>query len=519
MPGNTMVKFITVDDVAGMRRLFAVREPGEAGKTFVDLLVAHLPEIGFAGELFIVDLQATCGVKDPSELHIRNPQAFEAQWQHAKDKSRSVLLAWPEIYPRPVLHPLALHGCAGDFVGLISPQSEAAEAALLLQFLCVAGIAMGANHYVMTESTRHYPRIFPLLLGPTARGRKGTAADHIMRVFRIADEEFVNKHFATGMVSGEGLYGRCAPQGEQTPRADKRLVLFEPEFADVLEVCSREKSTLSGKIRQLYDLGWIEVLRSKEPLKARDVHAGFIGHCTVEEYRALLSKVSMANGFANRFLLGYVERANILPFGGENLTDKDFTPIAGKVNAAILSASEHYAKDDCKLSLSVSARSLWVAFYHLCAQEGSLYPGLIAAMLGRLETNVLRLALIYATLEKKKEIGVEDLRAAIAVGAYARSSTLYAFGPTLGDKKLDKLRDALRDRYPNEMTRTEIQQKIFKKNEPGVRKMLDFLATRGLVAATTEGTRGRPVDSFRAIGPGDDRSSPHAADTLISLIS
>ena len=143
-------------------------------------------------------------------------------WQRAIESAAPVLVAWPEIYPRPVLHPLALHGLAGDFVHLVAPQSEAAEAALLLQFRRAAGVAMGANAYHTTESTRHYPRLNVLLLGPTAHGRKGTAMDHVKRAFTIADEEFVKNHFASGVISGEGLYRRCAGKDGQTPHDERR---------------------------------------------------------------------------------------------------------------------------------------------------------------------------------------------------------------------------------------------------------------------------------------------------------
>jgi hypothetical protein len=53
-------------------------------------------------------------------------------------------------------------------------------------------------------------------------------------------------------------------------------------------------------------------------------------------------------------------------------------------------------------------------------------------------------------------------------------------------------------------------------NELG--ELLDFLAKRRLVTATSEQTKGAPRVSFRAIGPGDERGHPHV-DPLISLIS
>ena len=49
--------------------------------------------------------------------------------------------------------------------------------------------------------------------------------DHVKRVMRIVDEEFVEKHFASGIISGEGLYERFSGKSEHSLGDDKRLVL------------------------------------------------------------------------------------------------------------------------------------------------------------------------------------------------------------------------------------------------------------------------------------------------------
>jgi hypothetical protein len=42
-----------------------------------------------------------------------------------------------------------------------------------------------------------------------------------------------------------------------------------------------------------------------------------IGHLTADEFRRELDQTSVANGFANRFLITYARRSKtLLPFGG-----------------------------------------------------------------------------------------------------------------------------------------------------------------------------------------------------------
>src|ERR1700693_1225205 len=82
--GSSMVKTIAREAVTAIPRLLVMREPDAGGANFVRDVRGHLRELGYAGEVFVFDLQATCGVKDPSALHVRGPEAFEAKWERAR---------------------------------------------------------------------------------------------------------------------------------------------------------------------------------------------------------------------------------------------------------------------------------------------------------------------------------------------------------------------------------------------------------------------------------------------------
>src|SRR5690242_8768661 len=71
-------------------------------------------------------------------------------------------------WPSPISEG-ALYGVAGRFVRLVEPHTEADRVALLLQFLASFGSAAGRNAYVLVESDRHYPNLYVLLFGATAR--------------------------------------------------------------------------------------------------------------------------------------------------------------------------------------------------------------------------------------------------------------------------------------------------------------------------------------------------------------
>ena len=104
--------------------------------------------------------------------------------------------------PWPVLNEAALHGLAGEVVKTIEPHTEGDPVAVLLQFLACAGNMMGRSHWYRIEGTRHYPNIFVVLTGNSAKARKGTSYGRVISVARVADECWVSHRTKGGMSSG-----------------------------------------------------------------------------------------------------------------------------------------------------------------------------------------------------------------------------------------------------------------------------------------------------------------------------
>lgn len=75
----------------------------------------------------------------------------------------------------PELPPAAYHGLAGEILNAIDPFTEAAPAALLAHVLVAFGVRIGRKPHFMVQHDRHVPRVFALVVGQTAKGRKGTS--------------------------------------------------------------------------------------------------------------------------------------------------------------------------------------------------------------------------------------------------------------------------------------------------------------------------------------------------------
>ena len=120
-----------------------------------------------------------------------------------------VLLTVNNGQPKQIVFPElstdALQGLAGDFVKTIEPNTEADNAALLIQFLTAYGNVMGRSAHFVAEADKHFTNIFCCLVGETAKGKKGSSLGHVLRVFQRVDEDWVDNCNHTGLSSGEGL--------------------------------------------------------------------------------------------------------------------------------------------------------------------------------------------------------------------------------------------------------------------------------------------------------------------------
>jgi 5S rRNA maturation endonuclease (ribonuclease M5) len=360
--------------------------------------------------------------------------------------------------PWPVLEPEAFHGLAGKVVETVAPHSEADPNGILLQFLAAFGNAIGACPYYLVEGDQHRAKLFVITSGATSKGRKGTAVGRVRQVMALADSEWATANIQSGLSSGEGVIYAVRDAVERVGKdgsietvdagvSDKRLMLVTEEFVSALSVMERAGNTLSPVLRDAWGTARLQTLTKNSPTRATGSHISIIAHTTDDELRARLTRIEMGNGFANRFLFAKVRRSKMLPHGGH--LDDQALELLGKEVAAALEK----AKTLGRLTMMDEARAEWEAVYPALSAER---PGLLGAILGRAEAQVIRLAVVYAALDNKTQIDTPHLEAALALWDFCAESATQIFGDLVGDNTADTIQDALRAASPNGMTRTEI---------------------------------------------------------------
>ena len=399
----------------------------------------------------------------------------------------------------------AYHGTAGDLLRVIEPQSEADRVALLVQTLVAFGNVIGRTAHFRVEGDVHYLNLFAVLVGETAKARKGTSWGRVRWIFDRIEPEWAARRIASGLSSGEGLIwsvrdaimakekvkekGRITAfqEYEADPgESDKRLLVIEPEYAIVLHQIERQGNTLSAIIRQAWETGSLRALTKNSPAKATGAHVSVIGHITSEELCRYLSSTEAASGFGNRFLWLSVRRSKCLPDGGDLVHLRPYVEI--------LADLVEFGRTVGEMRRDEQAREIWHEAYPELS-EGK--PGLAGALLARGEAQTMRLACLYALLDKRATVEAHHLQAALALWSFCERSVRFIFGDSLGDKVADDLLTTLQQN-PDGLTRTDIND-FFGRNVGANRlaRALGLLQRLCLAESRKEQTTGgRPAERW-----------------------
>jgi hypothetical protein len=274
---------------------------------------------------------------------------------------------------------------------------------------------------------------------------------------------------------------------------DKRLLIFESEFATVLRRMRGETNSLSAVVREAWDSGNLSTLTKNSPLRATGAHVSIIAHSTRAELLTSLTETDRANGFANRFIFVLVKRSKVIP-EPVSVPEQTLTTLMAKLFNTVGGG----AWKPRQLRRDPEATALWAEIYpSLSAGK----PGLLGAILARAEAHVLRLSLIYAALDKSDVVRREHLQAALAVWKYAEASAEAIFGKRrLGLPLADTILTALRQH--GSMSRTAISE-LFSRNVSAadLDAALTTLHDQGLIERSfvaPEGGLGRSVEIWQA---------------------
>jgi hypothetical protein len=403
----------------------------------------------------------------------------------------------------PILAKEALQGVPGTCVRSIDPHTEADPVAVLLNMLVGFGNLIHQGAHVLVGPRPQHLKEYTVLVGRSGKARKGTSWEHPEALFRAVDATWADRRVVNGLSSGEGLiYAVRDPDEKYDAKSgemkvtdpgetDKRLMVVEGEFARVLKVMGREGNSLSAVVRDAYDRDRLQNQTKNDPHRSTGAHVSIVGHITREELLRHLNQTEQANGFANRFLFAMVSRSKVLPRGGGKLENHEEL-------VEELRASVEFGRSAGEITWGEESYLLWAEEIYPDLSEGE--EGLVGGILGRAETHVLRVAALYAVMDRSKTIEPPHLFAALSLWDYCEASVRLIFGNASGDRTLDTLVEALRNAGTGGMTRTEIHH-LFSGHTKSheIERALVTLLGQGRASRIYEETGGRRIERWRFV--------------------
>lgn len=412
--------------------------------------------------------------------------------------SRDGALTEPEPPPqRPTLAAAAFHGPIGEFVQAAAPHTEADPAAILASLLVGFGVSLHRGPHMLAGNDRHPCALDVVVVGATAKARKGTSWGPAREVLARA-ELLGGPRVLGGFGSGESFIDAVRDKADDDDKdapADTRAVVFESEFARILHVVGRDGSTLGQNIRDAWDGRPLQARsRGKGTVVATGYHVGLVAHITTEELRSALTSTEIYGGTGNRMLWVYAERTRRLPNGG-NVPDALIDRCAGELRKAL-----ELARKVGQVRRTPGADELWRRLYDEMADDDC--AGLVGALTARAEAQVLRLGLVYALASRSQVVDVEHLEAAWALWCYSRDTVDHVFADALGDPTADRILSSLHSLYrqgTDGVTRTEIVSNALAghTSKREMDRALERLKAKGLVVTERRETGGRPAEVVR----------------------
>lgn len=419
----------------------------------------------------------------------------------------------------PQMRPEGFPPLLKQICDLATENSEAHPVAVAANVIGFFSAMVGRAPFQRIGDAVAHCRPFIVICGKSGKARKGTSENLPRLIFKSVDA-IVGKRLsaddrlrihAGGLSTGEGIAwairdGKEADEngkGGDPGVPDKRLLVIESEFANVLNHCRREGNTLSATVRNLWDGRDLEPLTKSAPTRASAPHVVLLAHITGHELRERATEGDAANGLLNRMMVLFVYRPHLRPLP----TRTDTTHVEGiaqRIADAIHAATRGELHGNCthEVVMTPEACELWVKGYERLSQDRE---GKVGALLARSEIYARQLAMIFCLMDGRDEIEPCDLMAAMAWVDYWRESVEFVFRSGDGDDDgLDPFAREVLQAIASRpgITSTDLQKVWHNNRGPQVKAALDTLLNLApplVIAKKDPRTTGRaPVRYYQA---------------------
>jgi hypothetical protein len=450
LPGAGAARTLEREQVESVGTVYVHREPDAGGRQFVEGVCRRLADLGFTGEVF--ELRMPQGVKDPADLHARDPEGFKAALEEAIRASAPIELSRPAdrdgrgeapagapstkklrtLEPYRPFPTAALPAPVGEYVRQGALALGCDPAYLALPALAVAAGLIGFTRVLLLKRTwRAVSVLWTLVVAYSGYLKTPAfrmATDYLFTLQRRLDAdykrqlaEYSGKKEKWEAETKAAKAGKGEPAGDPPePPTQRTVFTSDATIEAIAELIGDNPRGLIVPCDEL--AGWLgSFMRYKGKAGGTDLprwlsmHSagGFAYHRKTGDRRRIVvphAALSIAGGIqpdilaralAGEFLeSGLAGRLHMAqpPRPAKVWTEMEIDPDTEKRYHKLLDslyALEFHGGKPHVLRLTPEAKAVWVGWYEAWGREQAAAEGELAAAFSKLEEAAARFALLH----------------------------------------------------------------------------------------------------------------------------
>jgi hypothetical protein len=329
----------------------------------------------------------------------------------------------------PEIDEAAFSGPLGEIVNALDPFTEGSRVGVLTSLLAGFSAYLGKGTKVQNGRGRSPLSFWPVLVGVTGQGRKGTATGMAMQVIEHAFKAWSESNVLPACpVTGLGFVSELAERGDDEGNA--RPTLIVEEEMDGFISNAKKDMRIGQYLRKTWDGSDLRHKTGNSDISVKNVHVSIIGHVQPKNWGAISGSKDATGGTYNRFFPVAVERSKIIPvFGGPDPTDTI------REQASRLRRIASWAREVDLVTVSQETAQVFEEHHRPACEALIMGNEELAQMCERAMAYLVRIAALYALLSEREGILKEDFDAALALVTYSVETVVNVL-PEAGDERL-----------------------------------------------------------------------------------
>jgi hypothetical protein len=418
-------------------------------------------------ELYAMGEAAAAGAP-VEDLQLRAVEVLEKSKATGKAATPITENRCPKI-PEEAWHPIARE--YREVVGPTLP--EIPNNFHLACFLTAVGTALCHSVYFnIIRAENLYPNLWSVLVGTSGDPRKGTAMRGILQVLRDAQ---IYIPTMSSLDSAEGLGRKLLKLQGEDAKNYVPLMISLSELRSFIDKASKEGTrNLIPKMCECYDGTPFEVNTTKDPIIIPEAFAGLIGGTSLA-YTETMKQSDLEGGLGNRicFIPGEPQKRKAEAPDPEEPAYSNFTNnLAGIIDYWKMQGTTRLRFDE-------PTRELWRGFYEDELPTWAPEDSLLSVLTKRFHHHPLKVASIYAALDRSAIIRSNHLGPALLYTRFLLDGIFFTFsnfGLAQWVKDEKKIIETVRLAMPLGIRQRNLQQKYSKMGSEHFQRHLKSLA-------------------------------------------